>query len=57
MTSTSRLFITDKVRKRRFLVDTGSDVCVYPRRLVPLPKERVNYDLSAANGTTIHTYG
>jgi cleavage and polyadenylation specificity factor subunit 1 len=47
----------DKVSKRRFLVDTGSDLCVYPRRLVPRRKERVNYDLCAANGTTIHTYG
>jgi hypothetical protein len=39
------------------LVDTGSDLCVYPRRLVPRRKERANYDLCAANGTTTHTYG
>jgi hypothetical protein len=43
--------------KRLFLVDTGSDLCVYPRRLVPRRKERANYDLCSANGTTIHTYG
>jgi hypothetical protein len=30
---------------------------VYPRRLIPQLKERVNYDLCAANGTTIHTFG
>jgi hypothetical protein len=43
--------------KRQFLVDTGSDLCVCSRRLVPRRKERVNYDLCAVNGTTIHTYG
>jgi hypothetical protein len=52
-----RLFITDRTSKRRFLVDTGSDLCVYPRKLIPQPRERVNYDLCAANGSTIHTYG
>jgi predicted aspartyl protease len=41
----------------KFLVDTGSDLCVYPRRLIPRRKERVDYDLCAANGTTIHTSG
>jgi hypothetical protein len=54
---TGRLFITDKSCKLQFLVDTGSDLCVYPRRLVPRRKERANCDLCAANGTTIHTYG
>jgi hypothetical protein len=29
---------------------------VYPHRLIPQSKERVNYDLCAANGTTIPTY-
>jgi hypothetical protein len=56
-TTTGRLFIKDQSSKRQFLVDTGSDLCVYPRRLVPRHKERANYDLYAANGTTIHTYG
>jgi hypothetical protein len=56
-TTTGRLFITDRSSKRQFLVDTGPDLCVYPRRLVPRCKERANYDLCAANGTTIHTYG
>jgi hypothetical protein len=57
MSAHGRLFITDRSSKRQFLVDTGSDLCVYPRRLVPRRKERVNYNLCAANGTTIHTYG
>jgi hypothetical protein len=56
-TSAGRLFITDRITKRQFLVDTGSDLCVYPRRLIPRRRERVNYDLCAANGITIHTYG
>jgi hypothetical protein len=56
-TSTGRLFITDRSTKRQYLVDTGSDLCVYPRRLVPRRMERVDYDLCAANGSTIHTYG
>ncbi|PNF27361.1 hypothetical protein B7P43_G02438 [Cryptotermes secundus] len=55
--TTGRLFIADRVSKRQFLVDTGSDHCVYPRRLVHRRMERTTYDLCAANGTTIHTYG
>ncbi|XP_023713480.1 uncharacterized protein LOC111867671 [Cryptotermes secundus] len=55
--TTGRLFITDRVNKRQFLVDTGSDISVYPRRLVHRRMERTNYDLCPANGTTIHTYG
>jgi cleavage and polyadenylation specificity factor subunit 1 len=54
---TGRLFITDKTSKFRFLIDTGSDLCLFPRKLVPQRRERVNYDLCAANGTTISTYG
>jgi cleavage and polyadenylation specificity factor subunit 1 len=56
-TTIGRLFITDRTSKLRYLVDTGSDLCVFPRKLVPGRKERVNYDLFAANGSTIHTYG
>jgi hypothetical protein len=33
------------------------DLCIYPHRLVPRCKERTNYDLCTANGTSIHTYG
>jgi hypothetical protein len=56
-TTTGRLFVTDRISNRQFLVDTGPDLCMYPRRLIPRRKEWVNYDLYAANGTTIHTYG
>jgi hypothetical protein len=53
----SHLFITDRICKLQFLVDTAFDPCVYSRRFIPRRKERVNYDLCAANGTTIPTYG
>ena len=33
--SSGRLFTTDRVRKLRFLIDTGSDVCVAPRSFAP----------------------
>jgi hypothetical protein len=49
--STDRLFISDRATKHSFLVDTGSDLCVFQGA------KRVNYDLFAANGTTIPTYG
>jgi hypothetical protein len=40
--NTGRLFIMGRISKRRFLVDTGSDLCVYPRRLIPRRREQVN---------------
>jgi hypothetical protein len=56
-TATGRLFVMDNISKRRFLVDTGSGLCVYPRRLIPRRKKRVKYDLRAPNGTDVPTYG
>lgn len=54
-----RLFVTDRYSGRRFLIDTGSDLSCVPRRYsyiqggkFPLP-----YELIAANGTKINTYG
>jgi hypothetical protein len=55
--TTGSLFVTDRTSKRLFLIDTGSDLCVYPCRLIAEHRERVNYNLCATNGTTIHTYG
>ena len=55
--SSGRLFITDRISKQRYLVDTGSDLCVFPRKLLPGRRERTDYTLYAANGTTIPTYG
>ena len=56
-TRSGRLFVVDRYSKQRHLVDTGSDLCVFPRRLLPGRRERTNYILYAANGTTIPTYG
>lgn len=56
--STGRLFVTDRRSKVQFLVDTGSDLCVYPRSALPQQRrQKTEYQLCAANGTTINTYG
>jgi hypothetical protein len=56
ITATGRLFITNRYSKHRFLIDTDLDFCVFPRKLIPQLRSRVNYDLTA-NSTTIPTYG
>ncbi|XP_043481250.1 uncharacterized protein LOC122510558 [Leptopilina heterotoma] len=38
-------------------MDTGADLCVFPRALLRQSREKSSYELSAANGTTIATYG
>jgi len=55
--TTCRLFVTDREARQDFLIDTGADLCVYPRKYVRGPRQRSTYELAAANGTTIHTYG
>ena len=40
-----------------FLVDTGSDLCVYPRTALRQHRSKSDYQLFAANGTIIPTYG
>lgn len=52
-----RLFVTDIDSKCQFLVDTGSDVCCYPRRLIRTKLRSAGYSLNAANGSVINTYG
>jgi hypothetical protein len=54
---TCRLFVTEQSSKLPFLIDSGSDLCVFPSKLIPEPKQRVNYKLRAANGSRIHVYG
>ncbi|XP_025833201.1 uncharacterized protein LOC112905293 [Agrilus planipennis] len=56
-THSRRLFITDGSTKVRYLIDTGADLCVFPRAQLPQPREKSTYELSAANGTIISTYG
>lgn len=56
-TPASRLFVTDRNSKIQFLVDTGSDLCVFPRSRLRERRAPTSYQLTAANGSTIHTYG
>lgn len=55
--SPGRLFVTDRNTKTQYLVDTGSDLCVFPRAALRERRERSNYQLTAANGSTINTFG
>jgi len=54
---TRRFFTTDCNTGISFLIDTGADLCVYPRKMVRGQRQKSSYELSAANGTIIHTYG
>lgn len=55
--STGRLFVTDRRSEVQFLVDTGSDLCVVPRSTFRPPRAKTDYQLCAANGSAIDTYG
>lgn len=52
-----RLFVTDSESGRRFLIDTGSDLCCFPRHLLKERYIAADYDVRAANGSSIKTYG
>lgn len=56
-TTPGRLFVKDRGTKMQFLVDTGSDLCVFPRSQLQERRASTSYKLMAANGTTINTYG
>lgn len=56
-THPGRIFVTDRHSKIMFLIDTGSDLCVFPRSAVRTPCTSTKYGLTAANGTAIGTYG
>lgn len=53
----SRLFVKDQKTRVEYLIDTGSDLCVYPRAKVKDRVTKTGYELFAANGSTIATYG
>jgi len=55
--SASCLYGMDQYTKISFLVDTGADLCVYPHSHLPECQTQTSYELFAANGTTVHTYG
>jgi hypothetical protein len=48
--ATGRLFITEQSSKLRFLINTGSDLCVFPRKLIPQRREHVIYDVPPKDG-------
>lgn len=51
----SRLCVTDRKSRYRFLIDTGANISVIPRTRRSLPS--YEYKLYAANGSEIKTYG
>ena len=52
-----RLFVSDTKSGNRFLIDTGSDLCCFPRRLLRGSHSATTFDVRAANGSSIKTYG
>jgi hypothetical protein len=56
-TTGGRLYVTDRTTRTRFLIDTGSDICCFPKRHLPDRRHPTDYELSATNNSTIHTYG
>ncbi|XP_055938144.1 uncharacterized protein LOC129968315 [Argiope bruennichi] len=52
-----RLLVTDQLSERQFLIDTGSDFYVFPQSLLPHRKQDSDFQLNAANNSTIKTYG
>ncbi|XP_046976470.1 uncharacterized protein LOC124542578 [Vanessa cardui] len=52
----SRLFITDRKTKVQYLIDTDSDLCVFPMSAVQERRIKTTYELFTANGTIIATY-
>ena len=51
------LYVKDDVSGRRFLVDTGALVSVFPASRLDTRSHHARPLLEAANGSTIHTYG
>ncbi|XP_025835311.1 uncharacterized protein LOC112906007, partial [Agrilus planipennis] len=47
----------DDRKSTRKPLDTGTDICVYPKSLIPGPRQKSTFTLQAANGTNIVTYG
>jgi len=53
-----RLYVIDKITGIRYLIDTGSDVSVYPPQKHHMFRGKADpYQLYAANGSVIPTYG
>jgi hypothetical protein len=52
-----RLFVVDVATKERFLVDTGAEISVYPVNKLRYRPAATEFQLHAANGSTITTFG
>ncbi|BES91401.1 Reverse transcriptase (RNA-dependent DNA polymerase) [Nesidiocoris tenuis] len=55
--TSSRLFVTDRSSKRRFLIDTGSDVCVIPPSFEDKRAGPHRRSLYSVDNSPINTYG
>ncbi|XP_057335044.1 uncharacterized protein LOC130673848 [Microplitis mediator] len=55
--SSNRLFVVDLTTNTQYLVDSGSDLSVYPYVRVKCKPTPVGYQLYAANDSLIGTYG
>ena len=51
------IFATDRKSKISFLVDTGTDICSYPRNKLRGFMNEDTYELFATNWSCIATYG
>ncbi|KAH9379325.1 hypothetical protein HPB48_007998 [Haemaphysalis longicornis] len=51
-----RIFPTDQVTKRHFLIDCGSDICNYPITFLRDKRPCTSFELGAANHSSIKTY-
>ena len=52
-----RIFVFDKNTRISYLLDTGADICVYPISKIHGLANKGEYELFAANGTRVATYG
>jgi hypothetical protein len=55
--SASRLCVMELHTQINFLVDSGAGICVYPRSRLRERRTQTSYELLAANGVVVHTYG
>lgn len=53
----SRLVLYDETSNMRFLIDTGADISVLPSTAADRKNNSSVFNLIAANGTPIYTYG
>ncbi|GFY13201.1 hypothetical protein TNCV_364481 [Trichonephila clavipes] len=54
---TSRLFLLDRKSGQKFLIDSGSEICVIPPSPTMNKSPQPNFSLFAANNTKIPAYG